>query len=110
MDGFATVGLRPAERLVVFSASVYSIEAVKRAAYRFTDRFTFDISVAGDEIRCVVTPLRELPAEELTALEPRLRNEVLDQDLRERIAAETSGVRNAILAYAFSATGLQNVE
>jgi His-Xaa-Ser system protein HxsD len=83
---------------------------VKRAAYRLTDRFAFDISVAADEIRCVVTPLREMLAEELAALEPRLRNEVLDQDLRERIAAETSDVRNAILAYAFSATGLQSVE
>lgn len=110
MDDTATAGVAPADPLVVFSANVYSVEAVKRAAYRFTDRFAFDISVAGDDIRCVVTSLHESSAEGLAALEPRFRNEVLDQDLRERIGAETSAVRNAILAYAFSATGLENVE
>jgi His-Xaa-Ser system protein HxsD len=34
------------------------------------------------------------------------RNEVLDQVLRERIRAETSDIRNLVLALAFSRTGL----
>jgi His-Xaa-Ser system protein HxsD len=36
----------------------------------------------------------------------RIRNEVIDQDLRSIIAKETSNVRTLILANAFSNTGL----
>lgn len=94
--------------VLCFSTAVYSVEAVKRAAYRFTDRLSFDISLRDQEIRCSVTPLADMTKVDLASLTARVRNEVLDQDLRERIAAETAGVRNVVLAYAFSATGLQD--
>lgn len=95
---------------LALAASVYSVEAIKRAAYRLTDRFSFEIRPNGDQILCELTPLHEMTSDELRREEARFRNEVLDQDLRERIAAETSAIRNAVLAYAFSGTGLQEVE
>ena len=49
----------------------------------------------------------DVTQDEKAALQREFRNEVLDQDLREVIGAETAGVRNAVLAYAFSRTGLQ---
>jgi DNA-binding FrmR family transcriptional regulator len=39
-----------------------------------------------------------------------LQAEVLDQDLRATISRETEPMRNAILALAFSRTGLQGSE
>ncbi|HZO92490.1 MAG TPA: His-Xaa-Ser system protein HxsD [Candidatus Baltobacteraceae bacterium] len=92
-----------------FPTAVYSVEAVKRAAYRFTDRLSFEISLNGEEIRCSVTALADMTSEDLASVTARVRNEVLDQDLRERIAAETAVVRNVVLAYAFSAAGLQDL-
>ncbi len=45
--------------------------------------------------------------EAVDEFEAAFRNEVLDQDLRRTIARETASLRNAILAHAFSKTGIQ---
>jgi His-Xaa-Ser system protein HxsD len=53
---------------------------------------------------CTLIPLSA--DADLASLEGRFRNEVIDQDLRRRIARETENTRNLILAMAFSKTGL----
>jgi His-Xaa-Ser system protein HxsD len=91
-----------------FSNSIYSVGAIKKAAYRFTDRCSFDFQSAEDNTTLAVLSFSpDVTADEKAALQREFRNEVLDQDLREVIGAETAGVRNAVLAYAFSRTGLQ---
>jgi His-Xaa-Ser system protein HxsD len=98
----------PDEGIVVrFDVRVHSLDSVKRAAYAFTDRFSFDIRADDDEIACIVTPLSGQESDP-NAFIRRFRNAVLDQDLRESVANQTENVRNVILAHAFSKTGLQN--
>ena len=95
---------------LTFDSAVYSLNAVKSAAFRLLRSFTTDISVVGGQIHCVLTfvsPVKEQVAERL-ALE--FKKEILDQDLRERLKVETEAVRNVILAHAFSKTGLINNE
>jgi len=99
-----------ASRLVRLSAELFNLETIKKAAYRFTDRAAFDFSLDGDIIACEVRFNTPLPSTQADEIERAFRNEVLDQDLRRVIGEETAGVRNAILAHAFSATGLQNDE
>jgi His-Xaa-Ser system protein HxsD len=82
--------------------SVYSLDAVKKAAYRFSDRFAADISVTSDQIICDLTYPPDLSEGEQASCAADFRKEVLDQDLREGIAKETEAMRNAILAVAFS--------
>jgi His-Xaa-Ser system protein HxsD len=91
-----------------FDVATFGIDTVKRAAYRLSDLASFDISQEGNRINCRLDFLTPLSQEESKHLLARFRNEVLDQDLRRSIAEETAPVRNAILAYAFSRTGLQN--
>lgn len=91
--------------VVRFAPGLYTIDAVKRAAYRFTDRVAIDIQPDADGISCVLRALS--PKSDLTALENQFRNEVLDQDLRISIAKETEPLRNLVLSLAFSKTGLQ---
>lgn len=91
--------------VVRFAAALYSIDAVKRAAYRFTDRVAIDIQPDTDGICCTLRALSS--KSDLTALEGQFRNEVLDQDLRISVAKETEQVRNLVLSLAFSKTGLQ---
>lgn len=93
------------EQRLVFDASAYSADSIQRAAYRFSDRLAIDLSQSGGEFLCTVLISDEFSssADEI-AIE--FRNEVLDQVLRERIRGETEGVRNVILALAFSNTGL----
>ena len=86
--------------------TVYALEAVQKAAYRFIDRLTILISQDGGQIVCniglisgITTPLENIVDD--------FKRELLDQQLRLKIKAETTDVRNLILSYAFSRTGLQ---
>lgn len=93
-----------------FDAAAYSVIAVQKACYRFTDTASFEIQQRQrDQTSLVVvtlTPLASKSPEGLEHLGQLLRNEALDQSLREQIRAQTDGVRNLILAHAFSQTGL----
>ena len=99
-------GIITAKPIVLdFDPAVFRPEAVKKAAYKFTDRCHVQIEVASaGALRVTLRAKRVLDDPEFLAGE--FRNEVLDQDLRETIAAETVGVRNLLLAQAFSATSL----
>lgn len=86
--------------------AVYSLEAVQKAAYRFIDRLTVVIRQRSGLLVCEValvegigTPLEVVLAD--------FKREMLDQQLRVQIKKETESVRNLILSYAFSRTGLQ---
>jgi His-Xaa-Ser system protein HxsD len=94
-------------REVRFASDVYSLDAIKKAAYRFSDRCALDLRNENGTYVAVLLFSQDLSDDERSALERDFRNEVLDYDLRETIAAETAHVRNAVLAYAFSRTGLQ---
>lgn len=95
---------------VSFSSHVYRLNEIKRAAYRFIDVMSLDVTPSGDEIVCTLNFLHPRNADETLDILNDFKIEVLDQDLRKAIAEETKEVRNAILAYAFSKTGLQDGE
>lgn len=89
---------------ISFDSSAHSLDAVQRAAYRFSDRFSCDLAETAESIEVTL----HLPDDDADsdALLADFRNEVLDQVLRERIRAETAEVRKLVLAVAFSKTGL----
>lgn len=90
-----------------FDSTAYSVTAVQKACYRFTNIASFDVRTDDASRICVIcTALGEKSDEGMQHLGQLLRNEALDQHLREKIRAETEGVRNLILAHAFSKTGL----
>lgn len=95
---------------VVFSARVYSIETIKKAAYRFCDVLSIDIIPRAHDIECVLHVRSGYTDDEVEAIISAFKNEVLDQDLRATIAKETERIRNVILAHALSKTGLQSSE
>ncbi len=86
--------------------SIYSLEAVQKAAYRFIDRLTIIISQDEKYVICDITPDVGLiqPYDDVIA---RFKQELLDQQLRCQIKEETESVRNLILSLAFSKSGLQ---
>lgn len=86
--------------------SVYSLEAVQKAAYRFIDRLTVLICQSEGVITCDI----DVIVGRNNLIEPVLadfKRELLDQQLRVQIKNETTDVRNLILSYAFSKSGLQ---
>jgi His-Xaa-Ser system protein HxsD len=95
---------------LTFSKQAYSLEAIKRAAYRFSDRLSVEIIPHDEVTECVCSFLNACSDDEAQRTLASFRTEVLDHDLRLTIAKETEPMRNAILAYAFSKTGLQGSE
>jgi His-Xaa-Ser system protein HxsD len=104
-DAAPTDGLNAYE--IRISSEAFSLETVKKAAYRLSGRCAFDLQSAGDEILCKLLFSQPQSPKTLASIELAFRNELLDQDLRAQIAEETAPLRNAILAFAFSKTGIQ---
>jgi len=91
---------------VIFDKAFFSPETLKKAGYRFIDQFSVDFSSTEHSYVCRLAFKTNKTTEAIAALIKDFRNEVLDQDLRERIKQETEPVRNLILAHAFSKTSL----
>jgi His-Xaa-Ser system protein HxsD len=89
-------------RTVHFALSLFSVSAIKQAAYKLSDRVRVDIDPSEAGIDCRLYPLKPVGPEALSILESDFRIEVLDYDLREKIALETEPLRNLILSVAFS--------
>src|SRR5450631_661053 len=95
----------PDGRLIVgFDQTVYSLSAVKKAAYKYSDSFEILIQQNAKCVDVLLTPKQALT--KATRNGPDFCNEVLDQQLREEIGSETAAIRNVLLAHAFSKTGL----
>ena len=103
-------GNAPASTRVTFDARVHALPIIKKAAYRFLNNFDSEITQEGDTWVCTLKFAAPASSDAIERAERELRAEVLDQDLRASIARETEPVRNAILALAFSRTGLQGSE
>jgi His-Xaa-Ser system protein HxsD len=92
---------------ISFDLKVFALDCVKRAAYRVTSNSSVDIAVEDGLAKCVLHFSKPISAELAARATEALRLEVLDQDLRNAVAQETASVRNAVLALAFSRSGLQ---
>lgn len=93
-----------------FDANAFSLLAVQKACHRFTAVVSFGVELQSrdgkDYIIVTAIPIGTKSEEGLDHLGKLLRNEALDQQLREQVRTQTEGVRNLILAHAFSKTGL----
>jgi His-Xaa-Ser system protein HxsD len=95
---------------ISFDSRVFSVEAVKNAAYRLAREIDSEIRVEGNEIVCSVRMRKETIHQDMDGVLEHFRREVIDHDLRIRIRENTEATRNLILAHAFSRTGLVSSE
>ena len=96
----------PKTRALTVDLAVYSLDCIKRSAYRFTDSFALDLRVAANAAVCTLSFDEKASDQLMDHVVASFQKELLDQDLRATIRAETKEVRNLILAHAFSRTGL----
>ena len=98
------------EIVVEFDRSTQNIGALREAAYRIIGDASCQIEAAGDRYLCRLTPK---PGGNLMAeagLRERFLDLVTDENLREKVAVETSGVRDVIMALAFGALAVDREE
>jgi His-Xaa-Ser system protein HxsD len=92
---------------VEVDTSVYSLVALKKAAYRIADRCSVVFgAMDGNRVEVAIACAPSTSEEQIRQCVRAFFEEALDQDLRERISAETAPLRNLILAHAFSRTKL----
>jgi His-Xaa-Ser system protein HxsD len=98
------MGDTTADLVVEFGAAVQSLGALQAAAYRLIGTATCRIDRVADRFVCRLTPVSN-PIKKITiesaTLEAHFLDLVTDENLRERIALRTDGVRNVILSLAF---------
>ena len=94
------------EFTLTFDVTIYSIEAIERAAYWVTDRCYVKIEEldSGQTIR--VRLVSKNATEDLRAILGGFGNRVLDEQLRRQIARETGAIRDIIVAQAFAEANL----
>lgn len=94
-----------AEILVEFDRTTQSAGALREAAYRLIEVASCIVDTAGDRYVCRLLPKDGEVARHLGEQGLRLRfiDLVTDENLREKVSAETAGVRDVILALAFGA-------
>lgn len=91
---------------VRFGAQVFRLSAIKKAAYKYIDQFSCEITLQEAEVLCAIQFKSGIDESTRLWLVEEFRKEVLDQDLREQVRDETAAVRNLILAHTFSKSGI----
>jgi len=69
---------------------------------------TVDIRVQGEMLSCDVQSCQGIDGDAFTLAVEEFRKDLLDEQLRLKLKAETADVRNLILGLVFSRTGLVN--
>jgi His-Xaa-Ser system protein HxsD len=92
-----------AEFIVEFGPS-QTIGALREAAYRLIGEASCLIDRVDARHVCRLTPKKAVTGEsDEEAIRSRFLDLVTDENLREKVAADTAGVRDVILALAFGA-------
>lgn len=89
-----------------FDVTIYSSEALKKAAYRLMDRCVAEISREESAYKVILKALAPKSDLGMDRLRDDFAREVLDQELRLAIKIESEPYRNLILAHVFSRTSL----
>lgn len=106
-DSDAPFVFRDGEIRATVDVRVYRVTAIQKTAYRMAERCTAVLgSLAEDHLPVTLVfsrPIDERQAREVARL---FFQELLDQELREKVGEETRAIRSLLLAHAFSKTDL----
>ncbi|HAT8820393.1 TPA: His-Xaa-Ser system protein HxsD [Legionella pneumophila subsp. pneumophila] len=99
------------EWIEVLNTSTYSLNAIKKICYQFSTSFSVKLEKIDEENVKIFFKFNEPhTSEKIDLIISNFYQALLDQDLREIVSRETEGVRNLILAHAFSKTTLIDPE
>ncbi len=95
------------KQTLTVSSDLYSLKSIESASYKYSGFASFNILPNSEsyEIEIESLPNSELNVQDVYHL---LKNELINESLREKIAKDTEVERNLILSYVFSNTPLVN--
>src|SRR5215472_15810720 len=93
--------------IVPLDRNLFSTEAILKACYWLSKDFTCEIRETSPQIvHVTMTPRDSSSSSALASAKDALLVSVMDFALREKIEAKTSGIRDLLLAKAFSESGV----
>jgi His-Xaa-Ser system protein HxsD len=108
MDQPESAGTPDASHVVVeINLAIISAEALLKTCYWFSRDFVCEIHNRDEKLAEVsLTPRSPMSASDLSSAKDAFTTSALDFALREKIDAKTSGIRDLLLAKAFSESGV----
>jgi His-Xaa-Ser system protein HxsD len=91
---------------VSVDTDIYSLDALFRVCYAFTDRCYLFLQPGGHTSAVKVRFSRKTPECDLAQIAGEFSNALIDQRVRMQIASETGGIRELIVAQAFAEADL----
>ena len=91
---------------LVFDERLYDAQVLQKAAYRSINILTVDITLDGGRLICALSSNIGVDEPSFVSAIQEFKKDVLDYQLRHRLAVETQPIKNLILGLAFSKTGL----
>lgn len=91
----------------VLNTSIYSLNAIKKVCYQFSSNFSVKLEKLDlENVKITFSLTEPIDGKQKEKIVNAFHQALLDQDLRETVFNETEGIRNLILAHAFSKTTL----
>jgi His-Xaa-Ser system protein HxsD len=108
MDQPESTSTPPASQVVVeINLAIISAEALLKTCYWFSHDFVCEIRNHDEKLAEVyLTPRSPISASDLASSKDAFNTSAMDFALREKIEAKTSGIRDLLLAKAFSESGV----
>ena len=89
---------------VSFDKDAYSINAVKKCLYWYTEEFAVELKQNDKQITIELDPLDSKNNYKKDKVIKKLKNDLMDFEVRNIVTKETKNVRDLLIAKAFSST------
>ena len=90
---------------IVLDARSYSLEAVKKCLYWYSDRYTFDIKNVDNQLIIGIEPITKDSTDEIDdELFREIKSDIIDFEVRQIVNNETEVVKQLLMAKAFATT------
>ena len=90
---------------IVLDAQSYSLEAVKKCLYWYSDRLSFDIKCIENQITINIEPINGESSNDINdILIKEIKSDIIDFEVRQIVNNETKIVKQLLIAKAFAPT------
>ena len=85
-------------------SKLYSIDAIKKCLYWYTDNYSVEIKQDGDHITILLDLINKDLEVDKDDIVKTLKNDLIDFQVRDIVTKESKNVRDLLIAKAFSTT------
>lgn len=93
-------------KTLTFDREIYDTDVLQKAAYRSMNTILVNMVDVSGKTECICSPCLTVDESAFNQAIEDFQKDVLDYQLRKKLAKETEDVRNLIIGVAFSRTGL----